>query len=67
MIAKSKAGRKAVGAGAEYCERVVMTLTPSIMAFFKAKGGGNTSAGCRAVALLAMQAESLEKADKFGA
>lgn len=67
MTTKAKSGRKAEGVGAnEYCERVVMYLTPSILAFFKTKGGGNNSAGCREVARLAMQAESLEKAAKFG-
>lgn len=62
---KKNSGRKAENVPeGELCQRVVLSLPPSVVGFFKNLGQGNTSAGVRKAAAM-LGEPSLEKVDKF--
>ena len=64
-MTKANSGRKAANVPhGERCQRAVLSLPPSVVAFFNNFGGGNTSAGVRKAAAM-LGEPSLEKFDKF--
>lgn len=62
---KKNSGRKAANVPhGELCQRVVLSLPPSVVGFFNSFGGGNTSAGVRKAAAM-LSEPSFEKVNKF--